>query len=340
MVGEPAGYAVTAGPAFAFDVAAAGLYAGGMSDRGASSDAAPGWTRDPASEPADDSGGRPACETAPESTRAALTVGTIFRRLGPAGPLAVVAVALPGLGGFALLGSITWIAPWLRSQGMAGVTEYAIGYALASGFAVLPTYAQSVVGGWAFGFALGFPAAMGGVFGAATIGYVIARRATGNRAMSLVDEHPKWRAVYDALLGSGFWKSLLVVTLLRLPPNSPFALTNLVMAAARVPYSVYVIGTMLGLAPRTAAVVFVGAGLSELDFRHPRWMVIFGIVTAVAVIVIIGAMANHAVTKVTMGDETRDGREEPRRRQTTIPPIGRRQPKRPPSQPTAPDATP
>jgi uncharacterized membrane protein YdjX (TVP38/TMEM64 family) len=185
-----------------------------------------------------------------------------FRRLGPAGFLAIIAATLPPLGGFVLIGlSGSYVAPFLRSHPNAGPFMYAGGFALLAGFALLPTYAQSLLGGWAFGFRTGLTFALVGFGGASLIAYVVARKASGDHVIKLIDEHPKWRAVYDALLGRGFWRTLGIVTLVRIPPNSPFALTNLLMATVRVPVVPYLIGTLLGMAPRTAAVVYFGSGL-------------------------------------------------------------------------------
>lgn len=234
---------------------------------------------------------------------APLTFGGVFRRLGPAGVLAVIAASLPAIGGFVLLGSISWVAPWLRDHGDLGIALYIAGFAVLAGLAILPTYAQAFVGGWAFGLVTGSLAAISGFFGGSIIGYFIARRASGVRALDLIAEQPKWKAVYEALLGGGFWKSLLIVTLLRIPPNSPFAMTNLVMAATRVRPVIFFIGTLVGMAPRTAAVAYVGylgQGLASPDAKaRPLWLTISGIVLAVVVIVIIGAVANRAITRVT-----------------------------------------
>jgi uncharacterized membrane protein YdjX (TVP38/TMEM64 family) len=233
----------------------------------------------------------------------------IWRRLGPAGPLAVIAASLPLLGEIALVGSLAWLAPWLRAHGQLGLLVYVLVFAVTSGLAILPTHAQSGIGGWVFHFRAGAPAAVAGVMGGALIGYLIARRASGTRVVSLIEEHPKWRAVYDALLGGGFWKTLLIVTLVRLPPSSPFAVTNLVLASTRVPPVAYLLGSFLGLAPRTVAVVFIGAGLQTLNFHElgRSWMTIAGIIAAAVVVVVIGAIANHAVTRVTATEQGASG---------------------------------
>jgi len=228
-------------------------------------------------------------------------VKEVLRRLGPVGPLALIAASLPAIGGFVLLGTLKWSASWLQSQGPTGIAVYVVGFAVLAGLALLPTYAQAVLAGYAFGLAAGASAALCGIFGAASIGYLIARRASGDRVVRLIEEQPKWHAVYDSLVRCGFGKALLIVTLLRVPPNSPFAITNLVMAACRVRPLTYLIGTVAGIAPRTIIAVAIGAAAAELDFskRSQTWFFVGGIVVTLIVVGIIGLMANQAIAKVT-----------------------------------------
>src|SRR5688572_9562940 len=89
----------------------------------------------------------------------------VFNRLGPAGPLAVVASSMPAIGGFLLLGSIQWFSPWLRANSSFGILLCILAYTVLGGLALLPTYAFSVLCGWAFGFAVGFPVAMSAFIG-------------------------------------------------------------------------------------------------------------------------------------------------------------------------------
>lgn len=237
------------------------------------------------------------------------TIGGTLRRLGPLAPLAVIACTLPALGGFATLYYINPLADWFRSHGDVGPLVYVAGFIICGGLALLPTYAQAALGGWAFGFAVGAAAALGGFTGAAILGYVIARYLSGDRALRIIDEHPKWKAVYEALLGSGFWRSLGIVTLLRLPPNSPFAATNLVLAATRVSPLAYGIGTLIGLAPRTLAMIYIAASLKEFDLAALRqsWLFWSGVVVTVVVLAIIGHLANQAISNVTGARQANGG---------------------------------
>lgn len=224
-----------------------------------------------------------------------------FRRLGSLGPLAIATAVLPPIGFVTVLSQLNNLAPWLKSHHDLGIFIYIGMFVILAGIALLPTHAAAILGGWAFGFEHGYPAAMAGFLGGALVGYSIARPAAGRRVVDLIEENPKWKAVYQALLGSGFWKTLLIVTLLRLPPNSPFAVTNLVLAATRVPLPAYTLGTLLGMAPRIGLVVWLSAHASQLDLGmgKDRWIFVVGLVALLVTLAVIGSIAWRAVDRVT-----------------------------------------
>lgn len=234
-----------------------------------------------------------------------LTFREVVRRLGPAGPWALISSTVPLIGGFAVLYVMPTVGPWLQSHEGMGVALYIAGFALFSGMALLPTYAQSTLGGWAFQFRLGAVAAILGTLGGSLIGYGISRRAAGDRVVELIGTNPKWQAVYVELLRSGTLRTLGIVTLLRLPPNSPFAVVNLLMSATKIPLPIYLLGTVLGIAPRTAAAAFIGAGLSEIGEKSPaeRWLMIAGIVVTIIAVIIIGHLAKRALSRMTGAPE-------------------------------------
>lgn len=224
-----------------------------------------------------------------------------FRQLGGLGPLAIASITLPLIGTFLLVYNASAVGEWLRDQGSIGVAIFIAGFAVTAGLALLPTYLQAVIGGFVFGFwPVGTSAALAGFLGAAMIGYVVARVVGGDRGLRVIEQDKRWRAVYEALARRGSLRLLGIVTLLRVPPNSPFAITNLVLAAARVPFVTYALGTLIGMAPRTAAAVWVGSRLSDLsDPDQPRWLVVVGIATIVIVVLIVGRIAQQAVGRVT-----------------------------------------
>ncbi len=241
----------------------------------------------------------------PESPEPNAAEPSIVKRLGPAAVLAVVAAFMPAIGGTLILVYADSIGTWLRSHDATGLLIYGVAFAVLSGLALLPTYAQSFLGGWAFVFQSAFPAALGGFLGGSLIGYEIARGASGDRVEKIIEEKPKWKAVRDSLVGRGFWPTLGIVTLIRLPPNSPFAISNLVMASVQVARLPYLLGTLIGMAPRTGAAVFIGglfrdvAASEALEGKKPVWVLPVAIGSAVVVVIVIGAIANRAIARVT-----------------------------------------
>lgn len=185
-------------------------------------------------------------------------------RLGPSAVLAAAWTFTPAICGILLLTYIETVSQWLRAHGGAGLGIYTAVFVVAAGLGMLPTVSQAVVGGWCFGFAYGYPAALLGFTGAALVGYAVARTVAQDRVEVVIETNRKARAMRDALIGHGFWKTLGLVTLVRLPPNSPFAVTNLAMSATGVPPAAFGLGTMLGMAPRTAVAVFIGSNIEQL----------------------------------------------------------------------------
>jgi uncharacterized membrane protein YdjX (TVP38/TMEM64 family) len=227
---------------------------------------------------------------------------SLLRRTGPAGLLSAVALVLPPIGGILIFSFLPFLGAYLRSHSSAALPIYVGFFWIVGGLALLPTYAYSTLAGFAFGFKLGLAAALTAITGAAFICYLLARTASGRRIPQLLAEHSKWDAVYRYLIAANPWRALGTVTLLRLPPNSPYALGNVLLAAARVPAAPYILGTLLGLAPRTAAVVWFGAGLKQLDLRNnPQslWHFIIGILITIACLILLSHLARRALARVT-----------------------------------------
>jgi uncharacterized membrane protein YdjX (TVP38/TMEM64 family) len=239
-----------------------------------------------------------------------------FSDFGKAGPAAVVAAFLPAIGGFTLIGFTPTIAPWLRDLGVTGLLLYIAVFAVTSGLAILPTFAQAALGGYAFGLALGLPGALVGFLGGSLIGYFTARKVTGDDAIKGVQKHPKWNVVVRSFFpdrqddgqtdnkNRGFWRTLGLITLIRFPPNSPFALTNIVLSSVKVDILPYAIGTVVGMLPRTAVVCYLGSiiqgELSEdvsLKSSRPGWFVPVGIGITLVVLFALAKLGDMAIKK-------------------------------------------
>jgi uncharacterized membrane protein YdjX (TVP38/TMEM64 family) len=216
--------------------------------------------------------------------------------------MALAASTLPPLGSIVLFWNITPVSQWLRSHAGSGPVIYALAFVVLGALALMPTYAFALLGGWAFGFGVGYAAAMVGFVLASMLAYWIGAIGSGDRVVRLLEENVRWKAVYDALLRGGFGYTLFIITLLRLPPNSPFAVTNLVLSSAKANIGAYALGTLLGMAPRTALAVYLGSHLSG-EFRRPDvgWLPWAGMGVALVVILVIGQVARRAIEKATSG---------------------------------------
>ncbi len=230
----------------------------------------------------------------------------LIKRLGPAAVLGIIACFLPLLGSVVLYWKINVIGQWLRSHETNGIFIYTGAFIVLAGGAILPTYASAILGGWAFGFQAGSIAALVGFTGAAIFGYVVGRMGSKDRVQKIISEKPKWAAIRDAMIGGSFLKSLAIISLVRLPINSPFAITNLVLASVKANPVAYILGTAIGMAPRTLITVYIAADFAtRLDPEHaakesrPMWVWVTGIVSAIVVMVIIGLIANNALKRLT-----------------------------------------
>lgn len=237
---------------------------------------------------------------------------SLLQRLGPAGLLGLLWTVAPALGGIFLLARIDYASEWLQSHGFAmSLFVYISIFIVSAGVGFLPTYAQSILAGWVFGIWFGIPAALAGFGGASLIGYFIARTVSQGRVERVIDENLKARVVRDALIGQGFWKTFGIVTLVRVPPNSPFALTNGVLASSGVKLLPYFLGTVVGMSPRTTAAVLLANHWSSEGAKNIQEAVkdrgavtiVIGLVSAFIVLGIIGYIANKALDRVTGGGQ-------------------------------------
>ncbi|MEE2907728.1 MAG: VTT domain-containing protein [Planctomycetota bacterium] len=241
-----------------------------------------------------------------------LTKAEVFREAGPAGFLAIAWTVLPAILGFTLLANLGPISEWLSDKGDLGILIYVAVFALSAGFGFLPTYAQAILGGWVFGTAIGLPAALVGFTVAAGIGYGLARLVSGNRVERILTRHRKSDAIRRALIGQSPRRTFGIVTLIRIPPNSPFALTNLLIAACGVRFDLCLFGTALGMLPRTAVAVAFAAAAQSTGAKDIQtfvseglgiWVLIGGIVLMLIVLMIIASIGQKALDRITADDE-------------------------------------
>ncbi len=190
---------------------------------------------------------------------------------------------------------------WLRENWEIGTVIYVLFAWFACGLSLLPTNIIGILCGWAFGFPLGIGLHLAAIVGASLISTHILSPLVGNNLQEFLAHHEKAKILHKTLLNQNFKRTTLVVTLLRLSPAMPFALTNLLMTAARIPLSAFLFGTFIGMLPRSAAVVFFGAGLSVLSLNEPFniWLFAFGFAATLISVVVISYFSKQALTKIT-----------------------------------------
>jgi len=232
----------------------------------------------------------------------------LLRDLGPAAPLFFVACAGPLLGVLVVAATVdTWV-DWFGDDAGSVVAFWLLGAAMAAG-CLLPTHATSLVAGYLFGVWLGSLLAWLVVVLAAAIGFSIWTRLCGSRAVQAIAHSPKAVRVHDALLGRGYWRTVWLITLLRLSPVMPFAGTNLLMAAFGVRASVFLLATVIGTTPRAIAVAVIGGELSELDWTKGGnvWTTVVAIAATVVAVVVVGRIARAALRREVGDVESGEG---------------------------------
>lgn len=225
----------------------------------------------------------------------------VVRELDRVALLSVATAVVPIVNSTLLLAFAPFAGNWLRAHWEIGTVIYLTFAWFACGFALLPTNVIGILCGWAFGFPLGIALHMLAIVGASLISTFVLSPLVGDNLQKFLARHEKAQILHKTLLDQNFKRTTLVITLLRLSPAMPFALTNLLMTAARVPLSAFLLGTFIGMLPRSAAVVFFGAGLSELNFNEPFnvWTFVFGFVATLISIIIISYFSKQALAKMT-----------------------------------------
>lgn len=220
-----------------------------------------------------------------------------WKQLGPFGALLGASAALPLLGSGLLLVLVPRLEPLLREGGGAAALAVIVGVALLCGMALLNTQAAALFLGYLYGFWAGLGLVFCGIVLAAWLGYVLARRLSGRGLEQAIQSRAKLAAVF-ALLAHDPRHAWTTTALLRISPLVPFASVNVVLAAARVRFRAFLLGTCLGVIPRTVLVVLTGAELASFDPDAPldqRWRIGLILVSSVLLFVWIGWMTRRAL---------------------------------------------
>ncbi len=213
--------------------------------------------------------------------------------------------------GLYLLANIHSAHEWLGGEDVRAAALFAASYAVLTGLGILPTYAATIVGGWVFGIELGFAACAAGYLGGSTIGFGISKLVCSDHVATWIDSRKRWSIIRKTILEENAFKATGIIALIRLSPSGPFAVTNLVLAACGAGWREFVIGSSVGIAPRTLFACFMAASASATGAtdiqslaRNQGYMaVIVGIVIFMATLAVIGWVARAALDRA-LRDET------------------------------------
>lgn len=221
-------------------------------------------------------------------------------RFGVLGPAVLFTGLGPLIGAFVLVGtSPLWLDEFL-GQGMTRVPVFLVLTAFLAGYSLTPTHASSLLGGMAFGVGGGSILSLLGIGMAAALGFLTLRPLLRDKATEALSHHPRAEVVHRELDRGHGLRVIGLLALIRLSPVVPFAATNLLMSTTGIRLAPFLTGSLLGLAPRVIAVVWIGASLTELDLSQAadQRLMALGIVATVAVLWILRNVSRRGLAQL------------------------------------------
>jgi uncharacterized membrane protein YdjX (TVP38/TMEM64 family) len=174
--------------------------------------------------------------------------------LKSAGALVGLACVLLLLRAFDLPRLLLGFVEWVRQAGGAGTLSFGIVYAVAA-VLLLPASILTLGAGFVWGPFLGLAVVLPSATVAATVAFLLGRTVARGWVQRRVADHPRFRAI-DEAVGSGGFR---LVLLLRLSPLFPFNLLNYTLGLTRVSLRDYVLGSAIGMAPGTFLYLYLGS---------------------------------------------------------------------------------
>lgn len=226
-------------------------------------------------------------------------IATLKQLARPSG-VVLLSALVPAAGSLIALTLAYMHADALRGGGVGVGALLLLGGGLAVGGMLLPTNVLSLLCGWTFGLPVGLAVALTGATLGSPLGYAIGKRLAGPGVMQMIARNPRGVAVCEAITRSSPMRAFVLIGLLRLSPVVPYGSTNVLAAVFRLPMIPFLLGTLLGLAPRAAAVVLLGAGLERLDGETSvsPWVWGVGIAATVLALVVMSWAAKRALDRV------------------------------------------
>jgi uncharacterized membrane protein YdjX (TVP38/TMEM64 family) len=194
-----------------------------------------------------------------------------------------------------------WLETYLHNLGNYGILGgllFIVSFAALSMLG-LPLIPFAATAGLLFGLGGGLLAVVTGSTLGAACGFLCSRHLARRRCEALLQKHPHFRTIDDAVRREG-WK---IVGLLRLCPL-PFGLSNYCYGLTGVPFGQYLVATILGMLPGETVFVYLGAtGRQWVDSpsgisSSPLVKILFyaGLVAAVFVLVLLRSIVTKRIS--------------------------------------------
>lgn len=199
------------------------------------------------------------------------------------------------------------IGPWLQDfqqyvhgLGAIGYIVYTLGYAVIGLF--VPASVLTIGAGALFGVVGGSIVVTIGATLAATIAFLLARTVLRSRIEKLVAKNPKFLAVDRAIAREG----PKIVVLVRMAAVFPFLFVNYAFGLTGIRTLPYVAATFIGILPGVVAFVYLGAAGAAVatQSRAKTIITIAGGIIAFAVSIFVARIANQAIKRAGLEDET------------------------------------
>jgi uncharacterized membrane protein YdjX (TVP38/TMEM64 family) len=181
---------------------------------------------------------------------------------------------VPSLFGSLLASYVLYHAHEIRLLPFFFIFLFNLAASLGLGLGFMPTTFYSLLAGYLFGWD-SLPHLFFSYLLAAAFSYTLAGMLDKGKLFRLLAEKYPLEKVLSKLSGPG----IVLASLLRLSPI-PFTVLNTVFAMARFPFSKYLIGSVLGMVPRTVFLVYVGQAftkvksIADLESQASTWVVL------------------------------------------------------------------
>jgi len=169
---------------------------------------------------------------------------------------------------------------------------------------MFPDILPNAAAGAIWGVGIGAVAASVGRILGSTVTFLLARYLTKNWQERRMASDPKFAAVAKAVERDGF----RIVILLRLCPLFPVIMLNYGLGMTGVRLRSYILGTLLGMIPRTLFVAYSGSGVRSLmdltsgsgvDVTGNPLIYWGGLVLSLIILIILANKARHLINEAT-----------------------------------------